>query len=68
MYREHREYIYTGGEWGRGRRSKEMDRCPLTGLDLPASAIADVYKGNPNSLDEQLFTQDLAKGNPKRTL
>jgi hypothetical protein len=23
------------------------------------------YKGNPNSLDEQLFTQDLARGNPK---
>jgi hypothetical protein len=22
-------------------------------------------KGNPNSLDEQLFTQDLARGNPK---
>jgi hypothetical protein len=23
-------------------------------------------KGNPNSLDEQLLTQDLARGNPKR--
>jgi hypothetical protein len=22
-------------------------------------------KGNPNSLDEQLFSQDLARGNPK---
>jgi hypothetical protein len=25
-------------------------------------------KGNPNSLDEQLFTQDLARRNPKRML
>jgi hypothetical protein len=23
------------------------------------------YKGNPNSLDEQLFSQDLVRGNPK---
>jgi hypothetical protein len=28
----------------------------------------DYCKGNPNSLDEQLFTQDLARGNTKRTL
>jgi hypothetical protein len=25
-------------------------------------------KGKPNSLDKQILTQDLARGNPKRTL
>jgi hypothetical protein len=38
------------------------------------SSVADIWysvarhvicKGNPNSLDEQLFSQDLVRGNPK---
>jgi hypothetical protein len=32
---------------------------------LPVLNAKRYCKGNPNSLDEQLFTQDLARGNPK---
>jgi hypothetical protein len=39
IYREHREYISTRGEWGRGRRSKGMDRCPLTSPPLQKCSI-----------------------------
>jgi hypothetical protein len=34
-------------------------------LNRPSEVKEFFYKGNPNSLDEQLFSQDLVRGNPK---
>jgi hypothetical protein len=34
-------------------------------VEMDPVQIARVCKGNPNSLDEQLFSQDLVRGNPK---
>jgi hypothetical protein len=34
-------------------------------MTMAEKMAADGCKGNPNSLDEQLFSQDLVRGNPK---
>jgi hypothetical protein len=37
----------------------------VSGIKVWVILLQFYYKGNPNSLDEQLFSQDLAKRNPK---
>jgi hypothetical protein len=49
------------------RWERALNVKQLTAKDMGAEK-ANCCKGNPNSLDEQPFSQDLARGNPRRTL
>jgi hypothetical protein len=57
---------------GRIRQSKSPLRAPVFFIKKKDGKLCFVQdyqcKGNPNSLDKQLLSQDLVRGNPNRTL